>query len=236
VVELVEATIDEVYECKFSEKKNKLNIKRKPSQKQKDASKANLYKVPKEPKDSRKLEKMEKENQILSTKVSELKSKIHMLDAVTYSRAKITHENDDSQNSYSQEKNDHSQENSEFPNSGFSASNDRDSTSGEETSQGDDELCCKCSTLLLKISEEEDYGDKVSCVADIKELLTMPAFSDDVSDKCETYEKVIVDLYEAQIEKIRAIQSGISSEEKMEKVAALDAVFGKYGEVYEDLL
>ena len=43
--ELVEQTLDDVYEFKFSDKKNKINIKRKPSQKQKEASKNNIKNV-----------------------------------------------------------------------------------------------------------------------------------------------------------------------------------------------
>jgi hypothetical protein len=207
VRELVEATIDEVYECKFSEKKNKINIKRKPSQKQMDASKSNLKKTSSKKRDSQ------------TERIEDSQDK-----------------NEDSQTERienSQDKNEDSQDNSGFLNSGFSVPMLDYNSIGETSQGGDNELCHKCSSLLQTISKE--YDEEVKSVKDIEELLTISAFSNDVANTYEKYEKIIVELYEAQIEKIRAIQSNTSSEEKMEKVAALDAVFGKYGEVYEDI-
>ena len=149
--ELVEQTLDDVYEFKFSDKKNKINIKRKPSQKQKEASKNNIKKVT--PKTDEKVmefnQKLKNENYELKTKLREVSTELKVLEERVINPEKL-----DSQQS-------------SVPHISVAMLDD---TSSGDTSQGEsNELCTQCKNLLSQISEYWD-GFQIESVDDIKDI------------------------------------------------------------------
>jgi len=219
--ELVEQTLDDVYEFKFSDKKNKINIKRKPSQKQKEASKNNIKKVT--PKTDEKVmefnQKLKNENYELKTKLREVSTELKVLEGRVVNPEKL-----DSQQS-------------SVP---YISVAMLDDTSSGDTSQGEsNELCTQCKNLLSQISEYWD-GFQIESVDDIKDIWKF--FKEDsdklykLSENIEKLENVIIDLYEAHIIKIQTIVNSSDQQEKIEKAKALDNMFHLHSKTYKSII
>ena len=219
--ELVEQTLDDVYEFKFSDKKNKINIKRKPSQKQKEASKNNIKKVT--PKTDEKVmefnQKLKNENYELKTKLREVSTELKVLEGRVVNPEKL-----DSQQS-------------SVPYISVAMLHD---TSSGDTSQGEsNELCTQCKNLLSQISEYWD-GFQIESVDDIKDIWKF--FKEDsdklykLSENIEKLENVIIDLYEAHIIKIQTIINSSDQQQKIEKAKALDNTFHLHSKTYKSII